>query len=532
MGLGSNGKSLEAMSDLQKEDGSDFVGKLDLNLAASRDEEADEVYYRGNKTWSDGMQVNMNQQDHLGPPLLAADVSTLGRESPHGGSHLGTPSASPIPDHSLHPMSNTDKPLFLVDTESYHDGMERGNSDSDHARKSPLHDGKTKENSGDFSGNSQLENSEHALEEMEGRNSDHYKGQLQAPSRTIYSSDDGDKERPHYLGKSQSDNGETEGGNFETHSPGRTPRRFASPMRHMSVSPERSPSTQPTAGKKQSPLPMVVQEISHSPGSSREKNSPSSERLGLDGKRDPSHGRLSPSVRWPSHSPERPARQDSERRDDSTTNKLAASPRRRNLPPGHRRQDRSSSRSPVRHRDPSRSPIQHRDPSRSPIRHRDPSRSPIRHRDSSSGYRRDYRDRSRSRSPYARDRYRRSPRRRYSPRHRSPPTGYHSRRRSPRRRPWSPPPNRSTGVGRPGNNLFIAGFSFVTTERDLERKFSRFGRVTDVRIVRDKRSGDSRGFGFLSLERDEDADAAIRALDQTEWNGRVVLVEKSKTSSR
>lgn len=43
------------------------------------------------------------------------------------------------------------------------------------------------------------------------------------------------------------------------------------------------------------------------------------------------------------------------------------------------------------------------------------------------------------------------------------------------------------------------------------------------------RSGDSRGFGFLSLERDEDADAAIRALDQTEWDGRVILVEKSKT---
>ncbi|PQQ11038.1 uncharacterized protein Pyn_25537 [Prunus yedoensis var. nudiflora] len=73
------------------------------------------------------------------------------------------------------------------------------------------------------------------------------------------------------------------------------------------------------------------------------------------------------------------------------------------------------------------------------------------------------------------------------------------------------------------------GFSFLTTERDLERKFSRYGRVRDVRIVRDKRSGDSRGFGFLTLERDEDADAAIRALDETEWNGRIILVEKSKT---
>lgn len=43
------------------------------------------------------------------------------------------------------------------------------------------------------------------------------------------------------------------------------------------------------------------------------------------------------------------------------------------------------------------------------------------------------------------------------------------------------------------------------------------------------RSGDSRGFGFLSLERDEDADAAIRAMDETEWNGRIILVEKSKS---
>lgn len=42
------------------------------------------------------------------------------------------------------------------------------------------------------------------------------------------------------------------------------------------------------------------------------------------------------------------------------------------------------------------------------------------------------------------------------------------------------------------------------------------------------RTGDSRGFGFLSLEKDEDADAAIRACDETEWNGRIILVEKSK----
>lgn len=75
-----------------------------------------------------------------------------------------------------------------------------------------------------------------------------------------------------------------------------------------------------------------------------------------------------------------------------------------------------------------------------------------------------------------------SPRARYSPRRRSPPLSYR-----PKRRPWSPPPNRNTGLGKPGRNLFIAGFSFGTTERDLEKKFSRYGHVRDVRIVRDRR---------------------------------------------
>ncbi|ONM24010.1 Serine/arginine-rich splicing factor SR45a [Zea mays] len=115
--------------------------------------------------------------------------------------------------------------------------------------------------------------------------------------------------------------------------------------------------------------------------------------------------------------------------------------------------------------------------------------------------------------------------RRHSPRRRSPPASH--RHHSPRRH-WSPPANRKTGLGKPGKNLFIAGFSYATTERDLEKKFCKFGRVTSARVVRDKRTGDSRGFGFLSLDKDEDADAAIRACDETEWNGRIILVEKSK----
>lgn len=209
------------------------------------------------------------------------------------------------------------------------------------------------------------------------------------------------------------------------------------------------------------------------------------------------------------------------------------SPSSRRYSPRDVKRDRSFS--PLRQRSPRRyrSPPPRGKYSPEDIRQRRDrslSRSPMRRKD---GYGRSGRGyQTQSRSPMPRNHYRRSPRARYSPRRRTPPMEYRSRRHSPRRRPWSPPPNRNTGIGKPGNNLFIAGFSFVTTERDLEKKFSRFGRVNDVRIVRDKLTGDSRGFGFLSLERDEDADAAIRALDQTQWNGRIVLVEKSKTSAR
>lgn len=130
-------------------------------------------------------------------------------------------------------------------------------------------------------------------------------------------------------------------------------------------------------------------------------------------------------------------------------------------------------------------------------------------------------DKSRSRSPHARDICRQPSRTRHSSRHKSSSRSYSAHDTS------LQASYRRTGIGKPGTCLFVAGFEFSTTERELERKFSRFGHVRDVRIIRDKRSGLSRGYGFLSLERDEEADAAIRALHKTDWNGRVVLVEKS-----
>ncbi|XP_006644171.2 serine/arginine repetitive matrix protein 5-like [Oryza brachyantha] len=279
--------------------------------------------------------------------------------------------------------------------------------------------------------------------------------------------------------------------------------------RRRSVSPRRGLPKRRDSPRRDSP--------SRRRDSPRRKDSPSRRRDSP--RRDsPSRRRDSPSRRRDSPRRASPSRRrDSPRRDSPSRRR--DSPR-RDSP--SRRRDSPRRASPSRRRDSPRrdSPSRRRDSPRR--RHRSKSRSPSRKTDGSR-HRREH-GRSRSRSPHSRSHHRRSPRR-HSPRRRSSPSSH--RHHSPRR-PWSPPANRKTGLGKPGRNLFVAGFSYATTERDLEKKFSKYGRVTSARVVRDKRSGDSRGFGFLSLEKDEDADAAIRACDETEWNGRIILVEKSK----
>ncbi|XP_010276089.1 PREDICTED: pre-mRNA-splicing factor CWC21-like isoform X1 [Nelumbo nucifera] len=359
-------------------------------------------------------------------------------------------------------------------------------------KSSLLHDKKLEEK---ISRSLQCEKNESACEEMEMGNNNHPMERSVCPAKMQNSPDETEQDVFH-ASRLSTDSRKLELHHSDLYSPQRTSERSVSPLRQMSISPKRSTHMELSLVQKPISPPQNIQDPLYSTRPSRQKCFPPLERSTADGKRISSQGHLSP-ARGNFASPWRQSSQDSQCRDGCSEKCPSRSSRGHHLPSDDRQPGRSQSQSPNRCR-------------------------------YSSAYRRDDCDRSRSRSSRTGDHQRRPPRM-YSPRHRSPPSGYHSRRRSPRRRPWSPPPNRSTGVGRPGNNLFVAGFSFVTTERDLERKFSRFGRVRDVRIVRDKRCGDSRGFGFLSLERDEDADAAIRALDQTEWNGRIVMVEKSKT---
>jgi len=80
----------------------------------------------------------------------------------------------------------------------------------------------------------------------------------------------------------------------------------------------------------------------------------------------------------------------------------------------------------------------------------------------------------------------------------------------------------------PGNNLHIRGLDTRTKETDLEDIFGKFGQIEKVQIMRDPHTRDSRGFGFVTFERNEDAEAAMAQLNATTLDGRVLTVEKAR----
>ncbi|KAL2461982.1 Nuclear cap-binding protein complex [Abeliophyllum distichum] len=74
------------------------------------------------------------------------------------------------------------------------------------------------------------------------------------------------------------------------------------------------------------------------------------------------------------------------------------------------------------------------------------------------------------------------------------------------------------------SKLFIGGLSYSTDDSGLREAFSKYGEVADVRVIVDRDTGRSRGFGFVTFSTVEDASAAIQALDQQDLHGRRVRV--------
>ena len=75
--------------------------------------------------------------------------------------------------------------------------------------------------------------------------------------------------------------------------------------------------------------------------------------------------------------------------------------------------------------------------------------------------------------------------------------------------------------------LFVGGLSWNTTDAGLKQGFERFGEVTDAKVITDRETGRSRGFGFVTFAEGEAADAAISGMDGSSFDGRTIKVNEA-----
>ena len=77
-------------------------------------------------------------------------------------------------------------------------------------------------------------------------------------------------------------------------------------------------------------------------------------------------------------------------------------------------------------------------------------------------------------------------------------------------------------------NIYVGNLSFDETDQTLETTFANHGEVQSARVVTDRDSGRSRGFGFVEMPKQEEAEAAVAALNGTDQGGRTLTVNESK----
>ena len=76
--------------------------------------------------------------------------------------------------------------------------------------------------------------------------------------------------------------------------------------------------------------------------------------------------------------------------------------------------------------------------------------------------------------------------------------------------------------------LFVGSLPWAVNDEALKQAFAAYGTVVSATVVTDRRSGRSKGFGFVEFENDSEAKAAIEALNGSEMNGRNIVVNEAK----
>ena len=79
-----------------------------------------------------------------------------------------------------------------------------------------------------------------------------------------------------------------------------------------------------------------------------------------------------------------------------------------------------------------------------------------------------------------------------------------------------------------GSKLYVGGLPYSATEQQLTETFGAHGTVASAKIISDKFTGQSRGFGFVEMSSDAEAQAAITALNGAEMGGRTLTVNEAK----
>ena len=77
-------------------------------------------------------------------------------------------------------------------------------------------------------------------------------------------------------------------------------------------------------------------------------------------------------------------------------------------------------------------------------------------------------------------------------------------------------------------NIYVGNLPYNVTDSDLRELFAPYGEVSAVNLISDKFSGQSKGFGFVEMDNNSEADAAIKGLNDTNMNGRNIKVNQAK----
>jgi RNA recognition motif-containing protein len=80
--------------------------------------------------------------------------------------------------------------------------------------------------------------------------------------------------------------------------------------------------------------------------------------------------------------------------------------------------------------------------------------------------------------------------------------------------------------------IYVGNLSYATGEAELTQLFTGLGTVDSVQVIRDRATGRSKGFGFVEMNDDQEANAACQALNQREFDGRRLNVNEAKPMER